>query len=95
MTSFKEYFSDFFELPDEVILDAPLIMIVGRRKMYFENHKGIAVYQDDLIKIRIKSGYFMIKGKNLEIEEIAPENILVSGEIKSLDYDNGRGQDND
>ena len=87
MASFKTQFSDVFELPEEILLDAPLIMLVGKRKIYLENHKGIALYQKDLIKVRVKSGILIIKGDKLKIEEIESENIYIQGKINELAYE--------
>ena len=88
MSSFKKQFSNLFELPEEVMLDAPLIMMVGDKELYLENHKGIALYQNDLIKIRIKSGLLKIKGTNLELNQIKSIKLYISGEITSLEYSN-------
>ncbi len=91
MVSLKDRFSDYFELPDEIVLDAPLIMLIDQKKLYLENHKGVALYQSDLIKIRVNSGYFIIKGDRLAINEIEAESIFVSGKITGIKYE-GRGQ---
>ncbi len=87
MTSLKEQFSDFFELPREVILSAPLIMMVGQKKMYIENHNGIALYQEDKVKIRLESGSLTVEGKKLLISEIDTEYIYISGIISSFNYE--------
>ncbi len=87
MTSLKEEFSKFFELPYEIILDTPLIMMVGQKKMYIENHKGIALYEEDRIKVRFQGGYFIVEGKKLLITEIALEYIFISGNISSFSFE--------
>lgn len=84
MNSFKNKFSSIFELPEEIVLDSPLIMMVGSRKLYIENHKGIARYQPDLIKIRIKSGIFVLEGSKMEIEELESEKLYISGKIGKI-----------
>ena len=86
MSSFKEQFGNFFNLPEEIILNRPLIMLVGEKKLYLENHNGIALYQKDLIKIRLKIGILEIKGDKLEIEKIEAVDLLISGDINSLAY---------
>jgi len=88
--SLKSQFSDFFELPEEVILDLPLIMLVGPEKLFLENHKGITLYRKDLIKIRINPGFLIIKGNELEINEIAANKLYISGSISGLNYCNTR-----
>ena len=87
MALLREQFSNVFELPPEVVLDAPLLMLVGKKKMYLENHKGIALYQNDLLKIRINSGFLILKGNSLEINQINSHNIYISGIIKKISYE--------
>ena len=87
MKLLKEQFSDLFELPNEIILDAPLIMMVGQKKLYIENHKGIALYQQDKLKVRLKVGNILIEGKDLLISEINTEYLFISGIIVSLNYE--------
>ncbi len=86
MSSLKSLFGDFFELPKEVVLDSPLIMLVGKEKLFLENHKGIALYQKDTINIRLNTGFLKVKGNKLEIEEIETDKIYVIGNISGLEY---------
>ncbi|MFW5999469.1 MAG: YabP/YqfC family sporulation protein [Halanaerobiaceae bacterium] len=84
--SLKRQFSQFFELPEEIIMDAPLVMLVDRHKLYLENHKGIALYQENEIKIRLNSGFFLIFGSDLKIGGIEAEIIEVTGKIRSFEF---------
>ena len=86
MSSLKSLFGDFFELPKEVVLDSPLIMLVGKEKLFLENHKGIALYREDTINIRLKSGLLVIKGNKLKIEEIETNKIFVTGNIFDIEF---------
>jgi len=91
LKSLKSQFGDFFELPEEVILDFPLIMLVGPKKLFLENHKGITLYQKDLINIKIDSGFLKIKGNDLEINEIESNKIYISGYISGIEYSPKQG----
>ncbi|MFW6006389.1 MAG: YabP/YqfC family sporulation protein [Bacillota bacterium] len=81
MSLFKNKFSSIFELPEEVLMDFPLIMLVGSSKLYIENHKGISLYQPDLIKIRITPGLFILHGSEMEIDELESNKLFISGQI--------------
>ena len=50
----KEFIAEKLELPKDVVLDLPKIIIVGRNEITIENHKGIISFKDDLIKINTK-----------------------------------------
>lgn len=83
-----------FELPEEVIDDLPFLMLAGSRKLILENHRGIAAYCQQEIKIRIKKGYLIIKGTKLQIEEINQHNLKVSGLMENLYFDLRQGVSN-
>jgi sporulation protein YqfC len=87
MSSFNNVLKEMFDLPAEVILDLPLIIMVGQGEFYLENHKGIALYQSDLIKIRVKSALLAIKGTNLKIENIKSDTLQITGNIVDLSYE--------
>ncbi|MFW6279157.1 MAG: YabP/YqfC family sporulation protein [Bacillota bacterium] len=82
-----EKFRNLFDLPGEVIEDLPLLLLVGSGKLYLENHKGIATYQQQKIKIRIKKGYLIIEGQKLEVDEIKTNNLFISGSMEKLFFD--------
>lgn len=81
MVSIIEYFKNIFDLPLEVVCDYPLIMLAGNNEMFIENHKGIALYQEDLLKIRIKNGILTIEGHNINVKEINSEYLSIVGEF--------------
>lgn len=87
MSSYKKIFCNTFELPAEVVMEQPLVMLTGSNRMYLENHSGIALYKEDKILIRINMGKLIIEGKDLEIKNIAAEYIYITGDILSLFYD--------
>ena len=87
MDSFNNILKEIFDLPGEVMLDLPLIMMVGQEEFYLENHKGIALYQTDLIKIRVKLGFLVIVGADLNIRNIKSHTLQVTGKIDEISYE--------
>jgi len=87
MNYFREQLMEIFELPPEVIIDAPLIMIAGKQNLHIENHKGISFYKDDLLKIRIREGFLVVQGNNLMIKEINRDYIQISGKMQGFFYE--------
>jgi len=47
----KEMLVEKLDLPKDVILDVPKIIVTGRNEITIENHKGIMVFEKDRIKI--------------------------------------------
>ncbi len=88
MNKLRSQFIEIFDLSPEIAMDLPLIMMVGDGKIYIENHKGISLFQDKEIKIKINKGFIIFKGEDLIVGEINSESITISGKILSLSYEN-------
>lgn len=73
------------ELPLDVALDLPKIIIIGDRQVDITNHKGIIEYTSQLIRINSKIGIIKITGQSLEISNILIEEININGSIKGVE----------
>ena len=79
--------AELFDLPQEIILNAPSISLIGNLKLQVENHRGIIEYKTELIRIRIKRGQLIITGRELAIERLTEEEVTVTGEITDLSFE--------
>jgi len=82
----KTNFSEILELPKDIILDLPKITLVGNLQLYIENHKGIVEYGSLRIRINTNAGILRILGKNMVIKTIVTEEIIIVGEIESIEF---------
>jgi sporulation protein YqfC len=78
--------TDAFELPQEVVLNLPRLILTGNTSLFIENYKSVLTFEPDAISIITTSGVLAIKGDDLSIKGITLENCLVEGTIKSLEY---------
>lgn len=83
----KAILVDKLDLPKDVILDVPKIVIIGKEEVTIENHKGILTFETNEIKINTRFGPLTIKGENFEILYIASSTITVSGKFVSIYYE--------
>lgn len=83
----KRILIEQLELPKEVVLDVPRIVIVGKSEITVENHKGILVFDREEMKINTKFGPLSIKGRNFEILYISAGTITISGVFGSIAYE--------
>lgn len=74
------------ELPEEIVLDLPLISMTGRSELHVENHKGVLEYTRERVRINTGCGVLKIGGKNLELSEITSEAVTVKGIVLALEY---------
>ena len=76
------------EIPEELSTDRPKVTILGFEQVLVENHKGILEYQDYFIRLNTYIGIININGFDLKLEEMTNDDILVTGKIDSIDFEN-------
>ncbi len=82
----KKKIGAMMELPKEIMLNLPLISMIGNEEVMIENYKGIIEYTDERVRISTTAGIFRIEGKSLCLKQITSENIAVTGSIVKLEY---------
>ena len=80
--------SKFLEIPREVISNVPKITVTGFDEVLIENFKGILEYEDYFARISTSIGNININGFNLKLNQMTDDDILVTGRIENLDFEN-------
>lgn len=82
----KHHMVEKFELPKEVIMNLPRIIILGKEEITIENHKGILSFNSNLVKINSKIGSVIIEGKDFEILFMGGSTLTIGGKFESIMY---------
>lgn len=82
----REKISEALELPKEVLLNASKLSMIDGGNLIIENYKGIIEYENERIRVNTGKGIIKINGQNLIVREITSENILIDGQIQSLEF---------
>lgn len=82
----KEKFTEMLELPKEVVLNMPKLTMLGNGDLIVENYKGILLYDKDVIRVNTTAGIIKVNGIDIFIKEITSENIMIYGNIQSLEF---------
>ncbi|HOQ37145.1 MAG TPA: sporulation protein YqfC [Acetivibrio sp.] len=82
----KEKVAELLELPKEVVMDLPKITMFGDRNLLVENYKGIIEYDDNKIRINTGKGIIKVTGEKLVIKEITQEDLMIDGDIDTLEF---------
>jgi len=80
----KERLSGSLELPQDVIMDLPKVIITGGMQLQIENHKGILEYTPRCIRIATAQGEVVVNGTRLRIHIIMPQEMAVAGCIDNV-----------
>ena len=83
----SERAADAWGVPKDVIMNIPRLTISGDKEIYIENHKGILEYTDTEIHISTAMGIVRVCGKNLVIDRIRLEDIVISGCFSRVEYE--------
>ena len=83
----SERAADVWGVPKDVIMNIPRLTISGDKEIYIENHKGILEYTDTEIRISTTMGIVRVCGKNLVIDRIRLEDIVISGCFSRVEYE--------
>ncbi len=86
VNSIKKGLTDGLDLPNEIILNVPLITIVGRSKIVIENFKNIVQYSNEIVKINTSCGIFKIVGKDIFLKELNKNKIYIKGTITQFEF---------
>ena len=76
------------EMPKEIVSNEPRITISGFNEMLIENYKNILEYEEFYIKLNTYIGVININGYNLNLEKVSQDDIMVTGKIDSIDFEN-------
>jgi sporulation protein YqfC len=82
----RSWLTKNMELPQDVMMDLPRITMIGHIHIYIENHRGLITFSDKELRLLLKQGQLLIKGKAFVIKAILPEEILLEGKIDQVIY---------
>jgi len=82
----QQQLAGFLELPKDIILDLPKIVLVGNVQVFIENHRGIIEYNPEVIRVNTTGGEVEITGRELMLRTILPEELVVEGVIVGVRF---------
>ncbi|WP_042355010.1 sporulation protein YqfC [Bacillus rubiinfantis] len=84
----RSWITKNMDLPQDVMMDLPRVTMIGQIHIYIENHRGLLAFTDKELRLLLKQGQLLIKGKSFVIKTILPEEILLEGKIDQVIYIN-------
>jgi len=82
-------FAGSMELPREVMLDVPRVIMIGTLQVHVENHKGILEYTPSRVRVRTPDGVVTVSGRRLRIGRIGREELTVDGRVDRVEIEDG------
>jgi sporulation protein YqfC len=82
----KRNIASALALPKEIVLNLPMMSILGNEELTIENYKGVIEYTDDMIRVNTTKGIVRIEGRKLVLKQMTTEVISITGGIKKLEF---------
>jgi sporulation protein YqfC len=82
----KNVFAKVLEVPKEVVIDLPLISMIGNEELSIENYKGVIEYSEEKIRINTAKGVIKIEGRSMLLKEITDDDIQILGSILKIEF---------
>ncbi len=73
------------EIPKDTLHNVPRITIIGNMQVVIENYQSIEEFADDRIRIKAVNRDVTVRGEQLVIRSIVPEEVIIEGIIKGVD----------
>ena len=80
----QQQVANVFDIPRDLMMDLPKVVLVGDVQVLIENHRGIMVYTPETVKVSTTIGDLAVTGTDLTLKNILPDEIMVEGRIKSV-----------
>jgi sporulation protein YqfC len=74
------------DLPMDVVQDLPRLTMIGNVQLYIENHRGVLHFSSDQLQLQLTKGKLEVRGKQLVIRAILPEEVFIEGVIDGIHY---------
>ncbi|HHY46769.1 MAG TPA: sporulation protein YqfC [Firmicutes bacterium] len=79
------------DIPVDVVLDLPRLVLLGNLQVLIENHRGIIEYTGERIRVSLPSGELRVEGSGLVLRRISLDEMLIEGEIGSIAFQTAGG----
>ncbi|MFT9848653.1 sporulation protein YqfC [Aneurinibacillus sp. REN35] len=80
----RRFTTGVLDMPQDLTMEMPRITMIGQLQMYIENHRGVLWFSNQELRLLLTKGQLLIRGQNLVIRAILPEEVLVEGIVDQV-----------
>lgn len=74
------------ELPGDLVHGVPRTIMTGDMQLSIENHRGVDLFTDSLLRLKLPEGKLEIAGQQLVIRTILKDEVQVEGIIQRVEF---------
>ena len=83
---FRKNMTEAMELPKEIMLNLPLVTLVGQEEVTIENYRGILEYSEETVRVGTAAGILQLRGEKLCLKQLSADCMVVTGKVEKLDF---------
>lgn len=72
-------------IPKDIVLNMPVVTIVGNCQVHVENYRNILEICDNKIRIMTKKGPLTITGKKLSVRYYNEDDLIIDGFVQNIE----------
>ncbi len=77
---------NMLDMPQDLVLDVPRVTMMGRLQLTIENHRGVHLFRDDLLRLQLAEGMLEVEGQDLIIHRIMKDEVQIEGHIRRVEF---------
>ncbi|NLM37092.1 MAG: sporulation protein YqfC [Firmicutes bacterium] len=85
--------AEYLELPSDVVLNLPRLVLTGDRQLVVENHRGLKLYSQTEVCLQTTIGLLTVGGEELNIKLITADQVEIDGRIIRVEWNGARGEE--
>jgi len=80
----KRHIAAALDMPKDIALNLPRIVLIGTNELTIENYEGILEYSENQICVGANGMNIKVMGKKLEIRTISAEMLFITGYVQNV-----------
>ena len=85
-TNIRSQIANLFELPREIVLNLPVISLIGNEELSIENYKSVVEYSDEAVRISTSCGVLKVEGRKLNLKQMTSEAVTITGTLTNFEF---------
>ena len=82
----RSQIANLFELPREIVLNLPLISLIGNEELTIENYKSVVEYNEEAVRISTSCGILKVEGRKLNLRHMTSESVTITGTLLNFQF---------
>ena len=74
------------DLPEDLVHGVPRMTLIGDLQLSIENHKGVDLFNSELLRLKLTEGKLEVAGKDLVIRTILKDEVQIEGTIYRVEF---------